>query len=609
MLQKFGLIIRNGSWVYRLFFKISPFYTILMFFSSVSTTILPILGSFYTGKFIDALLNLTQTGVKDISELELISPVVIIIIASTAISTMSNMGRRTEQWLANKFRNYFLRKYEYAIHKKISSLDIQQFEDPNISNSIQKAWENFYKVQEFARESLNFVSMLLSVTMSGYFAFKTSPFISAVIVLFSLPGNIIHSKFIKEIWDYYNNRIEENRFVRRLGWYLGDDRYAYEHKISGANNYLYNELKKSGEHMLNMEQKIYDKNFIQGFLLLILNAFSYLAATAFLLQKVLKGEYSVGDFTFYQGQFKSFSGNLDYTIGEFLNLYDLASYLDHVRKIESLAPLIINGDQKLKSKTQTPPKIELKNVSFKYPNSKKYVLKNINITINPFDEIAIVGENGAGKSTLIKLLLRFHDPQKGEILIDDIPIKNIDIKDYYKRIGVLNQEYNKYHSLSVKENILLGDPDRKVDLDQVKTAAKKADAHEFIVDLENKYDQKLDKTFSKGTDLSGGQWQKIAISRMFYRDAPILILDEPTASIDAQAEHKIFKNIYHSFDRKTVIIISHRFSTVRNAHRIYVLEDGEIVEQGNHEDLTKHNGIYKKAFSLQAKGYSLEGTG
>jgi len=252
---------------------------------------------------------------------------------------------------------------------------------------------------------------------------------------------------------------------------------------------------------------------------------------------------------------------------------------------------------------QELPLIKFNNVSFKYPNSDKYIFKDLNLEIKPGEKIAIVGENGAGKTTLIKLLCRFYRVNRGTILLSEVNVNDLKIKNWYKKLGVLFQDYNAYGVLTVRENIEIDSTDKIVTEESLIKALKEANAISFVQKYKNKLNQILSERFSGGTRPSTGQWQKIAIARVFHRNAPILILDEPTASIDAVAESKIFDNIYEFSKGKTVIIISHRFSTVRNADRIIVLDKGKIIEQGSHEELLKLDGKYAKAFKLQAKGY------
>lgn len=272
--------------------------------------------------------------------------------------------------------------------------------------------------------------------------------------------------------------------------------------------------------------------------------------------------------------------------------------MGNFREVISLKNIITGGNKSIHK--PFPPKIEFVNVTFKYPGSKRYVFKNLYLNIDTSEEIAIVGQNGAGKSTLIKLICHFYEPSSGKILINGIDLREIEIENWYQQLSYLSQEFNHYHNLNLRENVSIGNP-KVSDDKKVLVALKKADA-DFI----NKYPEGLETLMSYrygGEEPSWGQSQKIAIARVFYRDSPVIILDEPTASIDAVSESKIFNGLYKTIKDKTLIIVSHRFSTVRNAKRIIVIDKGKIVEQGSHRDLLKLNGIYAKSFNLQAKGY------
>ena len=249
-----------------------------------------------------------------------------------------------------------------------------------------------------------------------------------------------------------------------------------------------------------------------------------------------------------------------------------------------------------------PPILEFKDVVFKYPSTERDILKNFNLTIQSGEKVALVGENGAGKTTLIKLLLRFYDVTEGEILINGVNIKDVNLDEWHKCIGALFQDFIKYQ-FTFKENVYLGDLTKANEEKLLKEAIEKSGANKYLDTLPNGIDQIVGKMFEGGIDLSGGQWQKLALARAFFRDAPILILDEPTSAIDAKAEYEIFQNVQKLQKDKTVVIISHRFSTVRQADRILVLDDGKILEEGNHEELMKEKGLYAELFEIQAKGY------
>jgi len=250
------------------------------------------------------------------------------------------------------------------------------------------------------------------------------------------------------------------------------------------------------------------------------------------------------------------------------------------------------------------PKIVFNNVSFIYPEASKKVLKTINLTIQPNEKIAIVGHNGAGKTTLVKLLCRIYRVTKGSININGDNINQLKTASLYKNISALFQDYNMYQQLTVEENITIGDSTKLLEEEKIIQAVKSADAWDFIEEFPQKMNQILDIRYKGGIRPSTGQWQKLALARLFYRNAPLVIFDEPTAAIDAESEYKIFNEIYNFFENKTVIIISHRFSTVRNADRIIVLDHGEIIEEGSHHDLIEKGGYYAKSFKLQAEGYS-----
>jgi ATP-binding cassette subfamily B protein len=241
-------------------------------------------------------------------------------------------------------------------------------------------------------------------------------------------------------------------------------------------------------------------------------------------------------------------------------------------------------------------------VSFKYPGTDRFILKNFNLTIKSGEKIALVGENGAGKTTIIKLLLRFHDVTDGEVLINRVNIKDVSLEEWHKSVGALFQDFIKYQ-FTFKENVYFGDLSKPKKVKFLKEAITQSGADKFIGNLPEGRSQILGKMFEGGIDLSGGQWQKLALARAFYRNAPLLILDEPTSAIDAKAEYEIFQRVQNLQKDKTVIIISHRFSTVRSADRILVLEGGKIIEEGNHKELMDKKGLYEELFTLQAQGY------
>jgi ABC-type multidrug transport system fused ATPase/permease subunit len=294
------------------------------------------------------------------------------------------------------------------------------------------------------------------------------------------------------------------------------------------------------------------------------------------------------------------NGSVASGVANFGEMYEHNLYIDDYFEILELPAIIKEVEKPVVFGKIQPPKIEFKNVFFKYPNGPN-VLKDVSFVVEPGESIALVGANGAGKSTIIKLICRFYDATGGEILINGINIKNLKLANWYAHMGTLFQDFVHYY-LTVRDNIILGDPEKQDDR-LVLEAAKKADAYEFIQKLPKKFDQILGREYEDGEELSVGQWQKLAIARAFYQSSPLLILDEPTSAIDAEAEYEIFNNLEKEYKNKTLILVSHRFSTVRNANKIFVIEDGQIKESGTHKSLLKLDGKYARMFKAQAEGY------
>jgi ATP-binding cassette subfamily B protein len=384
---------------------------------------------------------------------------------------------------------------------------------------------------------------------------------------------------------------------------LSDPKDMGEISVIGAFQFLDKKYTDFFTYYTNGLRKIMKSSSLSGIFISILSNFVILFGYMQVFALLLLDQISIGDTTFFMSTINTFYDGIEAFSAEIVAFRDFVMKAKEVYLFFNLKPIIDDGDIKL-PRLEEPPIIELKNISFHYPNADKNIFDKFSLKIKRGEKIAIVGENGAGKTTLIKLISRIYDPQKGEILINGIDLKDIKINDWYKNIGVLFQDYNFYGELTAKENIYIGKSIKPIDEEKILEAAKNADAHDFIMEYENGYDTIMSERFDGGIRPSSGQRQKIAIARFFYRNAPVAIFDEPTSAIDAMSEYRIFNRIYKFFENKTVVIISHRFSTVRNADRIIVLHNGEITEEGSHEQLMKNKGRYFTAFSKQAEGYT-----
>jgi len=372
-----------------------------------------------------------------------------------------------------------------------------------------------------------------------------------------------------------------------------------ESKLSRAEQYLARKYDSLQKKLFRLRlQSILPLSFL-GLGLDLLLFFALLLVYWQLILTFLAGQISVGDLTFsirLVSRLRYRFANSIWRIHEAINSLMYAQYFYNFVNLE---PRVISGKKRLR--LEGPPEIKLENVWFKYPKTEKWVLQGINLTIHPKEDLAIVGENGAGKTTLIKLILHLYEPQRGRILINGVDAREIRQKDLLRSIRVIPQDFARYHVLTVAENIGISDWRHLKDKKRLWQAAKLAEAKEFIEKLPKRLATPLSKELEGGVELSTGQWQKLALARLFFNPGQVLILDEPTASIDPVSEYRIFSNIYKQIKDKTVIVISHRYQTIRSASRIVVIKNGRIIEEGSHHQLLAQDGYYAEAWKMQRK--------
>jgi ATP-binding cassette subfamily B protein len=318
-------------------------------------------------------------------------------------------------------------------------------------------------------------------------------------------------------------------------------------------------------------------------------------------QKVMR-RLTLGTLTFLAGAIGGASTNIQAIFTTFSSIADQALFLTDLLEFFQMKPRIVSKPGALPAPRPIRQGFEFKNVSFSYPGNPRPVLSDINFKLAPGERIALVGENGQGKTTIVKLLTRLYDVTSGQILLDGVDIREYDIEDLWREVGVIFQDFMRYE-MTASENIAIGRIEERGNSFRIRAAALKSLADDVIHQLPKRYDQVLGSRFEGGIELSGGQWQKVALARAYLRDAQLLILDEPTAALDARSEHEVFERFAELTANKMSLLISHRFSTVRMADRILVLEGGKIAEQGPHNQLVKDGGRYAEMFELQAANY------
>jgi ATP-binding cassette subfamily B protein len=336
--------------------------------------------------------------------------------------------------------------------------------------------------------------------------------------------------------------------------------------------------------------------------LMMLGTLGYYSSYAYVIHVTLIGLMSIGTLTFLTGAIAGASSNIQSFFSTFSSIANQALFLTDLLEFFAVKPKVSSKPNALPAPRPIRQGFEFQHVSFAYPGSSRMILKDINFKLEPRSRVALVGENGEGKTTIVKLLTRLYDPTAGKILLDGVDLREYDLEDLWKEIGVIFQDFTRYE-MTAHENIAVGRIGAGSDPEAIRAAARKSLADQVIRKMPMEYDQILGCRFKGGVDLSGGEWQKMALARAYLRDAQLLILDEPTAALDARSEHEVFERFAELTEGKMALLISHRFSTVKMADRILVIENGKIAEQGQHHDLIEQSGHYAEMYELQAANY------
>lgn len=584
------------KWLLVFNFKMSKWAAVTEVVIRIILNTSPLFSAYIFARLLDKIIKIVSTPNPNLNDI--IPLLGLLLFYNLVISVLGRINSYVSE-VMNLMSQY---RAPIILARHIDYLGIQALENPDVINKIQRARDNIGSTARDFEVMVMFSSRIVALISALSIIVKIMPTIVLIIFIATIPELISNRIYMKKDWDLWRSETENRRRANHSISVLNDAVYLQEISITSSFKLLskvftdFSDRYMAGDLKIARSWKIF--GFIFGSIPDVVGIFGYFVILKSLFYKLI----SVGDVTFQMRALDIFANNLSNVSNDFSDLYERCIRTNEVRNAFKLKPLVDDGNIKL-PKLETAPCIKFENISFKYPNSDSYVIKNINLHIEPGEKIAIVGENGAGKTTLIKLLSRFYELNDGVISLNDININDVELESWHKNLGVLFQDFNTYPYLTLKENIYLGKSDEPLDMSKVKIASQQANVNSFIDDYKNGYDQILSEKFKGGTRPSTGQWQKIAIARFFYRNSPVVVFDEPTASIDAVSEAEIFGKIYDFFTGKTVIIISHRFSTVRNADKIYVLDKGEIVESGDHKELMKLKGKYYNAFNIQAKGY------
>jgi ATP-binding cassette subfamily B protein len=552
----------------------------------------------YIGKLIiDQVVHLSQTH-NALTEAYLWK----LIAFEFALAILSDALTRAITLMDSLLGDLFANHTSVRIMEHAAILDLDQFEDAI-----------FYDKLERARQQTIGRTVLLSQVMSQVQDLITMAFLAAGLLAFNgwlivlliiaiLPAFLGESYFNDKTYALSRGQTPQRRELDYLRYIGASDETAKEIKMFSLSGFIIERFKVLSDKFYIDSKRIAIKRSIWGTLFALLGSLGYYAAYLFIIQRTVEGTLTLGELTFLAGSFRQLRTLLEGILSRFTAVSQGAIYLSDFFEFFDIEPKIHNTAKPRPFPEPIQQGFTFENVGFKYLNSERWANRNLNFTLHPSEKLALVGENGAGKSTLVKLLARLYDPTEGRILLDGYDLREYDLIEVRKHIGIIFQDFLRYQ-MTFSQNIAAGNIDQKNNEELIRKSAQQSLADLLAQKLPGGYNQMLGKRFADGVELSGGEWQKVAIARAYMRDAQLIILDEPTSALDARAEFQVFERFTELTQGKMAVLISHRFSTVRMADRIIVLEKGEIVEVGSHDQLLLQDGRYAELFQLQAMGY------
>ena len=525
-----------------------------------------------------------------------------LVAAEFALAVTTGILGRVIDYLDALLAGRYMHHVSVRVMEHAASLDLLAYEDPAFYDRLERArvqaTDRLYMIQAMGR-LIQQVSTTITLSVQ---IMLFSPWLLLMLVVGVLPAfaGETHFAFLGYAKNFRQTPVRRQLdYLRILG---GSKEAAKELRLFGLKNFLTTRFKTLSTKVYEEDVDLARRKAVAGSLLSVIGTAGYYTAYVFAVWKTVAGVFSLGTLTLLANAIREASSNLQQTFSTLSTIADQALFLTDLIAFFEMTPTIASKPNALPAPRPIQRGFEFRNVSFRYPGSSRLILNGLNFYLRPGERVALIGENGEGKTTIVKLLTRLYDPFEGQVLLDGVDLREYNLEDLYREIGVIFQDFMRYE-MTARENIAVGRIEQIDNLELIEQSAQKSMADDVVGKLPAGFNQMLGRRFEGGVDLSGGEWQKVALARAYLRDAQVLILDEPTSALDARSEYEVFQRFAELTAGKMALFISHRFSTVRMADRIVVLENGRIAEEGDHDALTQLGGRYAEMFELQAASY------
>ena len=582
---------------FRAVYKSSPKMFALNVILRLIKSIFPVVLLWVGKEIIDEVIAIVNTG-----ESQELNKLYLLIAIEFGIAIFSDVFNRLIGATDTLMGSLYSNDSSVELIQKTARVDLQYLEDSEFYDKLERARRQTVGRVNLMSNSLaqaqDFITIVSLISALIYFY----PILIFLLVISIMPTLLNELKFSSSNYKLTSRMAPERRqldYMRVIG---ASDVTAKEVKLFGLADFISRTFSTTANKYYQSIKKLTIKRSVWGAIFNIIGVIAYYGAFVFIVLKAVVSLVTIGELTFLAGSFNKLRNQLQVMFTRFSNITESALYLHDYFEFIDMEFIDQSDFQQLSVPAKIVTGIKFQNVTFSYPNGHIPVFNGLSFDLRKGEKLALVGENGSGKTTLIKLLLRLYEPTSGCILLDGVDIRHYEKEEYQKLFGAIFQDFVKYY-LTTRINIAVGNIENVGNDKKIEEAAELSLADEVVKDLLNGYDQELGKRFKKGAELSGGQWQKIALARAYMSEAPIIILDEPTSALDARAEYEVFQRFIGLTKGRTSIIISHRFSTVRMADRILVLNNGEVLELGTHEELMENGNLYSELFELQAEGY------